>query len=125
MTYYTEIVGSCPLDKPEGVDMVDLWDTESPAHGVNGTGYEEGLFKERLLSIVNSHDVAKPLFLYYAPHIVHTPLEVPEEYKEMFDFIDDLDRQLYHAMVTYLDDVVGDLVAALKAHQMWDNLLFV
>ena len=65
------------------------------------------------------------LFLYYAPHIVHTPLEVPEKYLNMFSFIDDHDRQYYHAMVTYLDDVVGELVAALKDQKMWDNLLFV
>ena len=43
----------------------------------------------------------------------------------MFSFIDDKDRQFYHAMVTYLDDVVGDLTAALKKRGMWDNLLFV
>ena len=35
------------------------------------------------------------------------------------------DRQYYHAMVNYLDDVVGDVVAALKSRGMWDNLLFV
>ena len=122
--YYTERVGSCHGDRM----VVDLWDTEKPAHGVNGTGpdnYEEGLFRERLLSIVNNHDTAQPLFLYYAPHIVHTPLEVPEKYLNMFSFIDDHDRQFYHAMVTYLDDVVGDLVAALQKRGMWDNLLFV
>ena len=37
------------------------------------------------------------LFLYYAPHIVHAPLQVPEKYLNMFSFIDDHDRQYYHA----------------------------
>ena len=90
--------------------MVDLWDTNKPAHGVNGTGpdkYEEGLFKERLLKIVNDHDTSTPLFLYYAPHIVHKPLEVPDSYTSKFSFIDDIDRQIYHAMVNYLDDVAS------------------
>lgn len=121
--YYTEIVSSC--DK---VGIVDLWDTDTPAHGINGTGpdkYEEGLFKERLLEVVAKHDVNTPLFLYYAPHIVHTPLQVPEKYLAMFSFITDHDRQYYHAMVTYLDDVVGELVSALKKKGMWDNLLWV
>ena len=27
-------------------------------------------------------------------------------------------------MVTYMDGVVGDMVAALKAKNMWDNLLW-
>ena len=42
----------------------------------------------------------------------------------MFSFIDDHDRQYYHAKVNYLDDVVGDVVDALKKKGMWDNLLF-
>ena len=63
--------------------MVDLWDTDKPATGVNGTGpdnYEEALFAERLQQVVNSHDTSTPLFLYYAPHIVHSPYE-PTSFK--------------------------------------------
>ena len=121
--YYTENYGLCN----ESV-IIDLWDTDHPAHGINGTGpdnYEEGLFKERLLYVVNNHDTSKPLFLYYAPHIVHAPLQVPQTYLDMFRFIDNRDRRYYHAMVTYLDDVVGNLTDALKKRGMWDNLLFV
>ena len=43
----------------------------------------------------------------------------------MFSFINDSLRQYYHAMVNYLDDVVGELTRALKKKGMWDNLLFV
>jgi len=75
--------------------------------------------------VVNNHDPSKPLFLYYAPHIVHAPLQVPEKYLNMFSFIDDHDRQYYHAMVTFLDGVVGNLTDALKKRGLWDNLLFV
>ena len=124
--YYTEKAGGCVYDK-KGHSPVDLWDTDKPAHGVNGTGpdnYEEGLFKEHVLDVVKNHDTSTPLFLYYAPHIVHTPLQVPQSYVDKFTFIDDKDRQYYHAMVNYLDDVVGELVSALKSRGMWDNLLF-
>ena len=94
---------------------------------MNGTGpdnYEEGLFKQRLLDVINNHDTSTPLFLYYAPHIVHTPLQVPDSYVSKFSFIDDKDRQIYHAMVNYLDDVVGELVDAMKKKGMWNNTLF-
>ena len=125
--YYTEKVGECMYNKTM-MHPVDLWDTDKPATGVNGTGpdnYEEGLFKQHILDVVATHNTSQPLFLYYAPHIVHTPLQVPKSYLQKFSFIDNNDRQYYHAMVNYLDDVVGDLVSALKSRGMWDNLLFV
>ena len=87
--------------------------------------YEEGLFKQKLLDVVNNHDPSTPLFLYYAPHIVHGPLQVPDSYLNKFSFIDNKNQQIYHAMVNYLDDVVGELVDALKKKGLWDNLLFM
>ena len=78
-----------------GTQIVDLWDTDKPAKGKNGTGYEDALFKERLLQVVSNHDTSIPLFLYYAPHIVHGPLEVPDDYLHKFDFIDDDQRQRF------------------------------
>ena len=121
--YYTEVHLKC-----NKTPIVDLWDTDKPANGVNGTGpdnYEEALFTERLQQIVNNHDTSTPLFLYYAPHIVHAPYEVPDRYLEKFSFIDDKSRQVYAAMVKYLDDVVGNLTTALKQRGLWDNLLFI
>ena len=116
--YYTEVFGRC-----DGVNIVDLWDTDKPASDMNGTEYEEGLFKERLLDIINSHDTNNPLFLYYGPHLIHTPLDVPDEYLEKFSFIDTDTRKRYQAMLNYLDDVIGDLTEALKGKRMWDNTL--
>ena len=78
---------------------MDLWDTDKPASDLNGTGadhYEEALFKDRLLEIVSNHDPSTPLFLYYALHIVHMPYQVPEEYLQKFDFIDDELCRVYH-----------------------------
>ena len=119
--YYNQTDGrSC-----NGTPIVDLWDTNKPAKDKNGTGYEDALFKERLLQVVNNHDTSVPLFLYYTPHIVHGPLEVPDEYLHKFDFIDDNKRQRYHAMVNYLDDILGELISLLKQRDLWDNLLFV
>ena len=118
--YYTETTRSC-----NKTPVVDLWDNNQPAWGLNGTDYEEAMFTERVLQVVKNHDPTQPLFLYYAPHIVHTPLEVPDKYVKMFSFIDDHDRQYYHAMTKYLDEFVGELVSALKDKGLWDNLLLV
>ena len=121
--YFTEIHGDC-----NKTPIVDLWDTDKPATGVNGTGpdnYEDALFAERLMKVIDNHDPSTPLFLYYAPHIAHGPLQVPDRYAQKFSFIDDHARQYYHAMVEHLDEVVGNLTTALKKRGFWDNLLFV
>ena len=119
--YYNETDdGKC-----DQTEVVDLWDTSKPASDKNGTGYEEALFRERLLDIIAKIDPSKPFFLYYAAHIVHKPYQVPKEYLDMFKFIDNDLRRVYHAMVKYLDDVVGDVVNALKEKGLWDDLLFV
>ena len=104
---------------------MDFWDTDKPATGQNGTDYEEALFKRRLLQVLNEHNPSTPLFLYYAPHIAHRPLQVPDNYAKKFNFIDNQKRQIYHAMVTYLDDVVGNMTEILKRRGFWDNLLLV
>lgn len=121
--YYNEHAGSC-----DGTGIVDLWSTDKPANTLNGTGpdnYEEGLFKEQVLSIIDQHDSSTPLFLYYAAHIVHKPYQVPDSYLDKFKFIDEQYRRVYLAMVNYLDDVVGEVVGALKKKGIWDNLLFI
>ncbi len=121
--YFNEVDGKCGV-----TDIVDFWDTGKPAHELNGTGednYEEALFRDRVLGIINNHDIATPLFLYYAPHLVHDPYQVPDRYLAKFSFIDDYYRRIYHAMLNYLDDVVGPVVDALKSRGIWDNLLLV
>lgn len=121
--YYTEIMGAC-----DGTGVVDLWDTDKPAWGKNGTGednYEEALFKERVWEILDSHDTDKPLFLYYSSHIVHTPFQVPNRYVDEFDFIDHEGRKYYQAMSKYLDDFIGELVDTLQSKGLWDNTLFI
>ena len=119
--YYNETdYGSC-----NHTQIVDLWESNSPASDKNGTEYEETLFREQLHKIVAAIDPSKPFFLYYAPHIVHKPYQVPQKYLDMFSFIDNDLRKIYHAMVKYLDIIVGELVDALKERGLWDDLLFV
>jgi arylsulfatase B len=109
----------------------DLWENTHPAHGLNGTGFEEAQFEERVLGIIAGHNPEIPLYLYYPMHLVHSPLCVPEGYLEKFEFIRDADdnvnhdRQYVAAMVHYLDAIVGNVAAALQDAGLWDNALMV
>ena len=127
--------------------VTDLWKTEDgvegPAVGLNAsfdaTGYEETFFVEQAEKLIASHATggasamaanatsvaAKPFFLYYAMHLLHSPLCAPPALLERFSFIDNEDRRYVSAMVAYLDEVVGRVVTSLKTAKMWDQTVFV
>eukprot|EP00729_Bicosta_minor_P024887 gene24887-27605_t len=49
-SYVTDIPG--PNEELTGT-IVDFWDTDKPASHLNGTGYEEYLFRDRMLKILD------------------------------------------------------------------------
>eukprot|EP00931_Biecheleriopsis_adriatica_P120159 TRINITY_DN95289_c0_g1_i1.p1 TRINITY_DN95289_c0_g1~~TRINITY_DN95289_c0_g1_i1.p1 ORF type:complete len:557 (+),score=80.74 TRINITY_DN95289_c0_g1_i1:33-1703(+) len=105
--------------------VIDFWDTDRPAKHLNGTGYEEYIFRDRMLSILHSHDQSKPLFLQYDSKLCHYPLQAPQEYQDKFDFIEYDNRRLYHAMVSFLDDQLANITNTMKELGMWDNTLMI
>jgi arylsulfatase A-like enzyme len=142
------------------LSLVDLWDTLEPAKSLNGTDYEEFLFLDRMKSIIRNHTNAEsdkieseqqqPLFLFYAPHVAHCPLQVPQAYLDKFDdddFSDDETvcraqtprilgpnatkdanfscRKQYHAMVNVLDDILASLVEELEQAGLWNDTLLI
>jgi arylsulfatase B len=148
-------------------NATDLWDTDRPAKPLRGTQFEEYIFRDRLLSIVREHDAAKPLLLFYTPHVAHMPLQVPAEYLDRFRPLTEsgpgdeglcgqfsfpctppnalvLDpatgctggensskpchfacRAQYAASVALLDDVIGNVTAAIVGRGMWDDTLMI
>jgi hypothetical protein len=65
-------------------NITDLWATDAPAVGLNGTGeFEEFVFRDHIVDIIQKHDPNDPLFMMYAPHVAHCPLQVPQEWFEM------------------------------------------
>ena len=71
-----------------------------------------------------------PPLAVWAPHIVHTPLQLPQEYMDQFDFMAATDkpgheRQRYHAMVHFADAMVGNVTAALKRGGMYNHTLII
>ena len=118
-----------------GREFVDLWDTGGPARRLNATGYEETIFADRAVSVIEAHDPSTPLFLYYALHTScvgygrkgpgGSLLQPPPKQWEAFAFIDDPDRRANHAMVAYMDEAVGRVVAALQRKGLWNQTLLL
>ncbi|BFZ22838.1 hypothetical protein BsWGS_25876 [Bradybaena similaris] len=86
-------------------------------------GYSTEQFASRAEDIIRFHDKDWPLFLYLPLQSVHTPLQVPQKYVDMYADIDYENRRNLSGMVTAMDDAVGRVVAALKDKGIYDNTL--
>ena len=127
--------------------IVDLFENSGPARGKNNTRacdsgssaypttasgeempgcvYEDQTFLDEVLRVVDAHPVTgpaqPPLFLFWAPHIVHSPLQVPKAFEEMYSVVNDTRRRRYLAMVRWLDTAVENVTSAFRKKAMWDD----
>jgi arylsulfatase B len=79
---------------------VDLYSSTKPARGTNnsltcsqtaqaGCAYEDDIFTNFTVAQIAANPPGTPLFLYFAPHNVHEPLEAPTAALEQFQFVYD------------------------------------
>jgi arylsulfatase I/J len=130
----------CNGSAPPGVDPAQY----EPMHngpsllGVNGTvtDYEEWKFSQYAARVIRDHnatDKYHPLFLNYNMHVVHEPLQAPHPYFAAQEVLTNATypdapsqpRAIYHSMVKFADDVLGNLTATLKSNHMWEDTLIV
>eukprot|EP01062_Namystynia_karyoxenos_P003461 TRINITY_DN11238_c0_g1_i1.p1 TRINITY_DN11238_c0_g1~~TRINITY_DN11238_c0_g1_i1.p1 ORF type:complete len:597 (+),score=113.64 TRINITY_DN11238_c0_g1_i1:70-1791(+) len=130
---------TCP-GFPSDRGPVDLWEDDHPAWGLNnsaecsqvhqdGCVFEDQLFAERVYSAIRTHDVSAPLFLFWAMHAVHQPLEAPQRFIDRWAKYGPpagrWERQHYLALVGWVDEAVGNATALLKARGMWSSTLLI
>ena len=132
-SYWTSTVSSRTdrMCSPDGA-MIDLWSNDGPVAHPTGV-YQEYMFVDHAAQII--HDYAAnatarkrgPLFLYYASHAVHTPMEVPQKNLDRFLNISELSLpgQGYAALVSVLDEVAQNLTSSLTKARLWDETLLV
>lgn len=93
-------------------------------------GYEDALFEHHVINLLDNHDPSRPLFIFWAPHAVHGPLQVPDAFLDRFANLEVADapqgeRQTYAAMVAMADESVGNVTRKLQEKGMWDDLVIV
>jgi len=81
-------------------------------------GYATTLIAREAIRVIESHDPAKPLFLYVAFSAPHQPLQAPAEYLERYKNIENGPRRRYAAMVSCMDDAIADILRALEKRGM-------
>ncbi|KAG8189389.1 hypothetical protein JTE90_021891 [Oedothorax gibbosus] len=89
-----------------------------------------GVYSTRLLSevakeLISSQSPELPLYLFLSFQSVHSPLQVPKVYEDLYRHIRDEKRRKYSGMVTAMDTAVGVVVEALKTYGFWKDCVFV
>lgn len=100
--------------------------------------YGPKMIHERALNFIKNQ-TDKPFFLYYASPLPHVPLQAPQKWIEYYKkkigpeepytkggyYPNQHPKATYAAMISYLDEQVGDIVALLKEKGMYDNTIIM
>lgn len=122
MFSFCGIIQGLPWQFENGYDMrlnMDLhWDSRGE--------YATDLFTSAAVRTIHSHNVSEPMFLYVshlAPHAANyfDPLQAPADEIHKQGHIRNGERRQYAAMVSKLDDSIGEIVRALGQRQMLAN----
>jgi arylsulfatase A-like enzyme len=90
---------------------------------ITETSYLTDAFTREAVSFINRHAI-QPFFLYLAYNAVHAPYDIPPStYMNRVANITDSKRRIYAAMVTALDDGVGQILQALQTNRILDNTI--
>ena len=91
---------------------------------VEETAYITDAFSREAVSFVECNK-NKPFFLYLAYNAPHSPLQATEKYLNRFENIKNPKRRTYAAMISAIDDGVGNLLDKLKETGIIDNTIIV
>ncbi len=92
--------------------------------------YATELYAERAQKIITEHNKTKPLFLYMpfqAPHSANhdDPLQAPYKHIAKLSHIKDTRRRKYAAMVSAVDEAVGNVIQTLNEQGMLNNSIII
>jgi len=84
--------------------------------------YLTDAFGREAVDFVERHRES-PFFLYLAFNAVHTPMHATDDRLKKFASIADPKRRTYAAMMSAMDDAIGDVLAKVKESGLEDNTL--
>lgn len=87
-------------------------------------GYLTFSIADRCMDFIGQHK-NEPFFAFAAFSAPHTPFQVPREYYERFDHIQDENKRVYYGMISALDDAVGRILDKLETEGLLENTLIL
>ncbi len=97
----------------------DLWENDTEVYS-NGEYLTERITRKSVEFIKKHHD--EPFMLYVAYNAPHYPMHAPEKYLQRFEHLP-WDKQVMAAMISAVDDGVGEIRRELKNQGILDNTI--
>lgn len=94
------------------LDNQEVWD--------NGEYFTHLVTRQAIHYIRQAHAEGKPFFLYVPYNAPHYPMHAPQEYMERFGYLS-WDRQVMAAMLSAVDDGVGEILAEVERLGLADD----
>lgn len=121
--FYGNVVGEVDFFTKDRGGVVD-WQRNGMF--LREEGYYTDLIGDEAVRLIEKHDKAKPMFLYFASLAPHAPYQAPQAdidaYKDVFS---EPVHRTYAGMITNLDRQIGRIIAALEAKGIRENTLIV
>lgn len=115
------VTGTSPLP----YEGVDLRNGTASLTGYNGT-FGNFIFIERAVEVIKYHTFQeKPLFLYVANQVVHSPLDAPARFVRQCSRITRKSRRMLCALTKVADESLANVTQALQAAGQWNNTLLL
>lgn len=97
----------------------DLWEDDSEVWQ-NGTYFTEAITEKAIQYLRQAQADDRPFFLYVSYNAPHYPMHAPQKYMDRFAHLP-WDRQVMAAMISAVDDGVGEIMAELTRQGLADN----
>eukprot|EP00494_Astrolonche_serrata_P028460 UN28727 len=96
---------------------VDLYITDRPGYGFNGT-YNAYMYNEQAIDVIKNNPKNTPFFMYLAIQDVHLPAQTTEQFIKQYPANDynatEIPRRIYNGMLSSADSIIGNVTQALK-----------
>ena len=103
--------------------LLDSRKSGDPARVEDDSFYTTEAYAARAVEWINEHK-SEPFFLYMPFNAQHAPLQAPKEYLDRFPQLEG-NRKIFAAMLSALDDAVGEVQGALDKNGLTENTLVV
>jgi arylsulfatase A-like enzyme len=117
--YFGFLHGSHSYVDAKGDQQNPIW---RGTNRVDEPEYLTDAFTREALAFVERHK-KETFFLYLTYNAVHSPMQVPDKYKNRFPSIKDERRRTFAGMLSALDDGVGDVLKKIRDADLEENTL--